>query len=38
MGQQRPAAEHFAAYLRVTQQGGAAQYSAARLRSWGYLK
>lgn len=38
MGQQRPAAEHYAAYLRVTQQGGAAQYSATRLRAWGYLK
>jgi predicted Zn-dependent protease len=38
MGRQQDAAQHYAAYLRVTQQGGAAQYSATRLRSWGYLR
>jgi predicted Zn-dependent protease len=38
MGQQRPAAEQYAAYLRATQQGQAAQYAASRLRAWGYLR
>ena len=38
MGQQRQAAEQYAAFLRITQQGGAAQHSAARLRAMGYLR
>jgi thioredoxin-like negative regulator of GroEL len=35
MGQGRQAAEHYAAFLRVTQQGGAAQHAAARLKALG---
>jgi predicted Zn-dependent protease len=38
LGQRQAAAQHFGSYLRVTQQGGAAEYSAARLKAWGYLK
>jgi predicted Zn-dependent protease len=38
LGEQRRAAEHYAGYLRVTQQGEAARYSATRLRAMGYLK
>lgn len=38
MGNQRASAEHYAGYLRVAQQGQAAQYAASRLRSWGYLR
>jgi hypothetical protein len=37
-GQRQAAAQHYAGFLRVTQQGQAAQYSASRLKSWGYLK
>jgi len=37
-GDQRGAAQHYAAYLRTTQQGGAAQHAGARLKAWGYLK
>ncbi len=38
MGRQREAAEHYAGFLRVTQQGNAAQYSASRLKAWGYVR
>ncbi len=38
LGQQRQAAEHYAAFLRASPQGGAAQYSATRLKAWGYLR
>jgi beta-barrel assembly-enhancing protease len=38
MGNQRSAAEHFAGFLRQSNQGQAAQYSQSRLKSWGYLK
>jgi beta-barrel assembly-enhancing protease len=38
MGERQAAAQHFGSYLRVTQQGGAAEYSVARLKAWGYLK
>ncbi len=37
-GQRQAAAQHYAGFLRVTQQGQAAQYSATRLKAWGYLK
>ncbi len=37
-GRREAAAQHYAGYLRVTQQGQAAQFSASRLKSWGYLK
>ena len=37
-GRREAAAQHYASYLRVTQQGQAAQFSAARLKTWGYLK
>ncbi len=37
LGQRQAAAQHYAAFLRQSQQGGAAQYSAARLQTWGYL-
>ncbi|NWG73993.1 MAG: M48 family metalloprotease [Rubrivivax sp.] len=38
MGEQRRAAEQYAGFLRVTQQGEAAQYAASRLKAWGYLR
>jgi hypothetical protein len=38
MGQRQAAAQHYAAFLRQNNQGGAAQYSAARLQAWGYLR
>lgn len=38
MGEQRRAAEQYAAFLRTTQQGEAAQYAASRLKAWGYLR
>jgi len=38
MGQQQAAAQHYAAFLRQSNQGGAAQYSASRLQAWGYLR
>jgi hypothetical protein len=38
MGQQRQAAEQYAAYLRITQQGAAAQHAAARLQAMGYTR
>lgn len=38
MGQQRPAAEHYASFLRQGAQGDAAGHATGRLRSWGYLK
>ncbi len=38
MGNQRASAEHYASFLRATQQGPAAQYAASRLRAWGYLR
>lgn len=38
MGKQPEAAGQYAAYLRSTRQGKAAEYSQSRLKSWGYLK
>jgi len=38
MGRQKEAASQYAAYLRVSRQGKAAEYSQSRLKSWGYLK
>ncbi|WP_265942397.1 M48 family metalloprotease [Dechloromonas sp. A34] len=38
MGKQPEAAGQYAAYLRSTRQGKAADYSQSRLKSWGYLK
>jgi len=38
MGRQPEAAGQYAAYLRSTRQGKAAEYSQSRLKSWGYLK
>jgi predicted Zn-dependent protease len=38
LGQRRAAAEHYAGYLQQVQDGGAAQYSAQRLKAWGDLK
>lgn len=38
MGQQRPAAEHYAAYLKVTNSGDAATHAAGRLKAWGYTR
>jgi beta-barrel assembly-enhancing protease len=38
MGQQRPAAEHYAAFLRQQNAGDAAGHAAGRLKAWGYLK
>jgi len=38
MGQRQAAAQHYAAYLRQSNQGGAAQYSASRLQAWGLMK
>lgn len=38
LGRQKEAANQYAAYLRRTRQGKAAQYSQSRLQSWGYLK
>jgi beta-barrel assembly-enhancing protease len=38
LGQGREAAEHYTAFLRLTQQGGAAQHSVARLKALGYLR
>jgi predicted Zn-dependent protease len=38
LGQQQAAAQHYAAFLQQSRQGGAAQYSASRLQAWGYLR
>ena len=38
MGNLRAAAQHYAAYLRQSQQGNAAQYSYNRLKAWGVVK
>ncbi len=38
MGKRQEAASQYAAYLRRTRQGKAAEYSVSRLKSWGYLK
>ncbi len=38
LGQRQAAAQHYAAFLRQNNQGGAAQYSASRLQAWGYLR
>ena len=38
MGNRRAAAQHYAAYLRQSQQGNAAQYSYNRLKAWGVVK
>ncbi|PPE68556.1 M48 family metalloprotease [Caldimonas thermodepolymerans] len=38
MGDRLRAAQHYNAYLRATRSGEAAQYSASRLKAWGYLK
>lgn len=37
-GRREAAAQHYAGFLRITQQGQAAQYSAGRLKAWGYIK
>ncbi|MDP3639375.1 MAG: peptidase M48, partial [Azonexus sp.] len=37
-GKRQEAARHFAAYLKSSQQGKAAEYSYSRLKSWGYVK
>nr|WP_297356456.1 M48 family metalloprotease [uncultured Caldimonas sp.] len=38
MGDRARAAQHYNAYLRLTQEGDAAKYSASRLKAWGYAK
>jgi predicted Zn-dependent protease len=38
MGSRQAAAQHYAAYLRQSQQGNAAQYSYNRLKAWGVVK
>jgi len=38
MGKRQEAANQYAAYLKRTQQGKAAEYSYSRLKSWGYIK
>jgi beta-barrel assembly-enhancing protease len=38
LGQQRAAAEHFAAFVRAGGQGQPAEYSMSRLKAWGYVK
>ena len=38
MGNRQAAAQHYAAYLRQSQQGNAAQYSYNRLKAWGVVK
>jgi beta-barrel assembly-enhancing protease len=38
MGNQQAAAQHYAGFLRLSNQGQAAQYSQARLKAWGYVR
>ena len=38
MGQRQQAAQHYARYLRLNQQGQAAQFASSRLRAWGMGK
>jgi beta-barrel assembly-enhancing protease len=38
MGQERRAAEHFAAFVRAGGEGKPAEYSVSRLKAWGYVK
>lgn len=38
MGQRQQAAQHYAQYLRLSQQGQAAQFAASRLQAWGVLR
>jgi len=38
MGNRPQAAQQYAQYLRLTQQGQAAQFAATRLKNWGYLR
>lgn len=38
MGQRQQAAQHYARYLRASQQGQAAQFAASRLQAWGMLR
>ena len=38
LGRQQEAANQYAAYLKRTQKGKAAEYSYSRLQSWGYVK
>ena len=38
MGQRQQAARHYTQYLRLTQQGQAAQFAASRLQAWGMLR
>jgi beta-barrel assembly-enhancing protease len=38
MGQRQQAAQHYAQYLRLSQQGQAAQFAASRLQAWGMLR
>lgn len=38
MGQRQQAAQHYAQYLRLSQQGQASQFAASRLQAWGMLR
>lgn len=38
MGKRQEAAQHYASYLRRSQQGKAAQYAQSRLQVWGYQR
>ena len=38
MGQRQQAAQHYAQYLRLSQQGQAAQFASSRLQAWGMLR
>jgi beta-barrel assembly-enhancing protease len=38
LGKRQEAATQYAAYLKRSQQGKAAEYSYSRLKSWGYLR
>lgn len=38
MGQRQQAAQHYAQYLRLNQQGQAAQFASSRLQAWGLLR
>ena len=38
MGRKQEAANHYAAYLKRTQKGQAAEYAYSRLQGWGYVK
>lgn len=38
MGRRQAAAQQYSSYLRLSQQGNAAQYAYSRLKAWGYVK